>query len=174
MNFRYSSIQISCCIAVLNPIAGPPVLNPILSGSIPSQPDVKPPPIPIGLRDTPLGNQAPPISPVQLLPPSSDASAPQAVPLLVPGLVPAAPPVSEEATPQAGIQDERLADLLCRLCLSGDEALLEYNLNVFSTELNKYKSVLTVSISKCLFDLLCFHYTFINSLPHNPVFYNPE
>lgn len=52
---------------MLNPGQGPPMLNPVLPAEVLGQP-VPPqqPPVPIGLRDTPLGNQALPTSPVQV------------------------------------------------------------------------------------------------------------
>lgn len=53
--------------AVLNASQGPPILNPVLPAEVLGQPVVpQHPPVPIGPRDTPLGNQAPPTSPVQV------------------------------------------------------------------------------------------------------------
>ncbi|XP_053400064.1 steroid receptor RNA activator 1-like [Mercenaria mercenaria] len=134
--------------AVLNPSQGPPILNPVLPADIQGPPPLpSQPPIPIGLRDTPLGNQAAPQSPIQLLPPSADTSTPQTVPILVPLLVPSSPPKSEEQVPEAvQLEDERLEELLSRLSFDTDSQLLQLNINNFESVLNKYRNILTLKV----------------------------
>jgi hypothetical protein len=123
-------------------------LNPVLPADLQGPPLLpSQPPIPIGLRDTPLGNQAAPQSPIQLLPPTADTSTPQTVPILVPLLIPSSPPKTEEQVPEAiQLENERLEELMSRLSFNDDSELLQLNLNNFDSVLDLYRNILTVRI----------------------------
>ncbi|KAL4230444.1 hypothetical protein ACF0H5_010826 [Mactra antiquata] len=135
--------------AVLNPSEPPPILNPVLPANLQQGPPAIPvhPPIPIGLRDTPLGNQAPPASPVHLLPPSEDISTPQTVPLLVPGLIPSSPPKTENQVPDnMQLDDESLNEVMSRLSLTEGSQLLQHTVDTLLQVLDKYKNILTTKV----------------------------
>lgn len=133
--------------AVLNEGMGLPIMNPVLATNMSSPPIMLAPiPITIDLRDTPLGNPALPISPVQLLPPISDTSMPQLVPPLVPGLV-------TTCQPQLTIgvledDNESLEELRTRLSLDSDKDLMDLNMTNFVEVFGKYRSILTMKVMK--------------------------
>lgn len=126
-------------------------MNPVLPADV-QGPPVAPPsaPVPIGPRDTQLGNQALPSSPIQLLPPMTDISTPQPVPVLVPLLVPCSAPATVVSTdsvvaPAASkVEQERLEELMARLSVSTDAELLKTTLDKFENTLDKYDCILTV------------------------------
>lgn len=132
---------------VLNPSQGPPILNPVLPPDIQGPPLIpSPPPVPIGLRDTPLGNQAAPKSAIQLLPPTADISTPQTVPILVPILVPSSPPKTDDQVPETmKLTEERLEELMTRLSFSDDVQLLQQNSENFEHVFDEYRNILTVN-----------------------------
>ncbi|KAL3879198.1 hypothetical protein ACJMK2_031507 [Sinanodonta woodiana] len=86
---------------------------------------------------TPLDpSSGPPMSPVQLLPPTSDTSMPMPVPLLIPTMVPSFPPsLSGETTPSN--KQERLEDLLKRLHLTDDKDMCNYTVGAFVDKLKQ-------------------------------------
>ncbi|KAK3597698.1 hypothetical protein CHS0354_040074 [Potamilus streckersoni] len=86
---------------------------------------------------TPLDpSSGPPMSPVQLLPPTSDTSMPTPVPLLIPTMVPTLPPcLPGETTPSS--KQDRLEDLLKRLHLTDDKDMCNYTVDVFVDKLKQ-------------------------------------
>lgn len=150
-------------VSVLNPSQGPPILNPVLPADIQGPPPLPAqPPVPIGLRDTPLGNQAAPQSPIQLLPPTADTSTPQTVPILVPLLVPSSPPKTEDQVPETiRLEDERLDELMSRLSFDSDSQLLQKNCENFENVLGMYRNILTVrvfiNLLPQLFCIICYY-----------------
>ncbi|WAQ98182.1 SRA1-like protein [Mya arenaria] len=138
--------------AVLKPSAGPPILNPVLPADIQGPPMApQQAPVPIGLRDTPLGNQAPPSTQIQLLPPSTDVSMPQTVPVLVPLLVPSTQPLlvdSEKVVEPvpSSLDNERLEDLIARLSVTAESDLLKMTVKKLNEVLEGYSSILTKKV----------------------------
>lgn len=131
----------------MNPSQGPPILNPVLLPDIQGPPLIPSyPPVPIGLRDTPLGNQAAPKSAIQLLPPTADISTPQTVPILVPILVPSSPPKIDDQVPESvKLTDECLEELMTRLSFNDDTQLLQQNSENFGNVFDEYRNILTVN-----------------------------